>query len=277
MAGVHQILQSRNGGLETLQASEDISVMAFWFVNMILCLGTQIADQNRTEISGSLVLDRAPKLPVSMYVRSTMARPSKAEMEEFRDTWSLQTTSLSELGDQLAMLDSIARQIDTSGVGADASQRQTIIANDLNPIAHSLLSLPRFASVFDAATDKTKAIIHEALRLSALLFIGFIREYFETSPNGVHENAERLQSLLLDDNSLWEGYLGLQIWVLMLAASAAGPHRANTGARLLILARSLNMSGWSDILSIAKGFVWSRKVMDSRIAMIEAEMNNAFD
>ena len=206
-----------------------------------------------------------------------MTRSSDAELEEFKNTWNLQTTSLSELGRQLAMLDNIGRQIDNSEQGTDASQRQTIIANDLNPVAHSVLSLPRLAPDLDSATNSTDVLIHEALRLSALLFVGLIREHFETSPTGVHENAERLQSLLLNDKSLWEGHLGLQIWVSTLAASAAESRRADLGARLLVLAQFLNMSGWSDVLSIAKGFVWSRRVMGSRIAKIEAEMQNAFD
>jgi hypothetical protein len=180
---------------------------------------------------------------------------------------------MSDIGDHLATLASLANHIDVHSIGDCISQRQAFVAHDLNPTTHKLLSLPRPAVDKKGTIYTLEVKMHEILRLTALLFVGLLRRYCQISPTGIEENSDRLALLLSDETIDWSSYQGVQIWVFIIAAVCTRQYRATYMANLRSIAQSLAMSGWVDILSVAKGVVWSNKVFAGHLDALQAQMS----
>lgn len=149
--------------------------------------------------------------------------------------------ALSDIGDVLADLVTVADHAVSQGVGDSRSRKEAFVAHDLNPVVHGLASLPRLDIEDNTAVKTSHLKIREILRIAALLFASMIRELCSIAPTGIEENRARLTSLLSDTSTDWSAHVQLQAWVLTTAGAVTSENDSDLIERLCTIKKWLSV------------------------------------
>jgi hypothetical protein len=136
-------------------------------------------------------------------------------------------------------------------------------AYKIYPIAHQLLSLPRYPCPV-GQTQLTQGInIREILRLAATVVIGLLKKQCGTYPDGIAQNLERASHLPGKLND-WSNFRALQLWVLVIFALAyddCGTEKMWYVAEVAKTIEDMDLRHWDQVLAVLRDIIWIDEVM----------------
>ena len=216
------------------------------------------------DMCGSLVLDKAPSFPSSPFIEPKVDKLTSDQRARYKAFLQLGSPTLSDLGDALADLANLIQFVEQGTLGNEKSQREDFVAQDLNPVVHRLLSLPRYAIEALEDTESAELRMHEGLRLAALVTVGLIKEYCEIGPTGLQQNQDRLTAPLQESAMDFLTHPALRLWILATYAVASESNRFQHVTQLASAARLLSINSWEDLKQILSNVMWSNRILGDK-------------
>ncbi|KIW03913.1 uncharacterized protein PV09_04756 [Verruconis gallopava] len=254
MNGLKRVLELR-GGANTLQSSYELQMTTFW-----------------NDISGSLTLDSTPWFPLPGFAAARKQPSYDHRLRKFEPEFKDGTSLADGLRRAIYDLADVADYVEGNGLSSDESQRELFVAQQLNPVIHGLLSLPRVSpenAINEGCTHLRDA---EMLRLSALLLCGFIRRHAQSGLPAIVENRCRLRNLLHDTAGSSGLHLTLRLWILTMSALADPYDRADDVAQLALTMELLQLRSWSAALALLRSFIWISEMLDEMVHVLGDEV-----
>jgi hypothetical protein len=209
----------------------------------------------RNDMNGSLVLDEPPRLPIPQFAKENLELHPSDRISQFSQKWSATYPNLSNISDIILSLGSLASHINKGAIDGHW-QKEMVVAFRAHPIAHKLLSMPRFDTSIVVGEDTSGFMIHEVLRLTSLVFIGLIKDRCRVSPTGVAENVSRLSRFLTTNSMDWSLFMDMRLWVLAVGAQADDKRREWYMQEIAWTMKQMGLMDWSDALEVLKEIIW---------------------
>jgi hypothetical protein len=219
-------------------------------------------------MNGSIVLDEPPRLPIPQFAKENLESHHSERISAFSQKWSTAYPNLSTISDNLLSLASLAIHINKQG--NDGSwQKEMVVAFGAHPIAHRLLSMPRFDPNLVTCEDTTGFMIHEVLRLTSLVFIGLLKDRCRVHPTGVAENVSRLSGFLISNSMDWSSFMDMRLWVLTVGAQADDKRREWYMQEIAWTMKQMGLMEWSDALEVLREIVWISEGVNLRTEYLD--------
>jgi hypothetical protein len=218
--------------------------------------------ERRNDVTGSLVLDTIPRFPIPHYATGGPESHRSHRIFTFSQKWNTRFPDLSDISDGLASLASLAGYVNNQRTNNGRWQEELFVALKAHPVAHKLLSMPRFAVRAETNVSSSGLIIREMLRLTSLLFIGLLKGQRRVFPTGVPENKLRLVRLLTEVAMDWSSFMDLRLWVLTVSALAEEGERGWYVSEVAWTMNYLGLTSWDDALKILKELIWIGEMLD---------------
>jgi hypothetical protein len=180
--------------------------------------------------------------------------------------------NLSDITECLDLLADLAAYVELHGLSSERWRQELFVALKVHPVAHRLLSIPRYMIEDDMDANTSGVLIREMLRLAGLIFAGLLKGYCHNSPTAITENQGRLVNLLKELDVDWSLYEDLHLWVLTIAALTADGDRNLHVSKIASLLDTLGMAEWYNALEIMKQLIWVGSILDEVAANLGVEV-----
>jgi len=218
--------------------------------------------EHRIDVTGSLVLDTVPRFSIPHYATVDPKPHPSPRIFAFSLKWTTKFPDVLDISESLTSLASLASHVNNQKTKNGLRQGELFVALNVHPVAHKLLSIPRYAAAARTNMSSSGLIINEILRLTSLLFIALLKEQFRVLPSGVSENRLRLALLLTKVTVDWSSFMDLHLWVLTVSALAETEDRSWYVSKLAVTMTFLGLTAWDEALKILRELIWVGDMLD---------------
>jgi hypothetical protein len=226
----------------------------------------------RVDTTGSLVLYSSPRFypPVDI-VGEIDTFDLHHSLDSMLQYWNLMFPALTDISAAISSLSRLAFYANETASKSAIGRGEMFSACKIYPVAHQLLSLPRYLLPVEQSQFTQGINIREVLKLAATVLIGLLTKKCGTYPDGVAENMIRA-SCLLKELIDWSCFRALQLWVLVIFAIAdhgCGVEKILYVPEVARTMKDMDLCHWDQVLDVLKDIIWIDEVMASGCEMLK--------
>ena len=225
-------------------------------------------------MTGSMLLDTHPRFSVPKeFVHVPNATQQSLGLTASIQAWNDRFPSFKDISSVLVSIASLSSEVNRAVTNPQFWRDELFIGVRLNPVAHQLLTLPRFDLPEQIETELGQGLfIREIVRLASVIFLGLLKRQFHIQPDGISKHGRRLAQLLTAYSFDWYSFTNIRLWALIIS-TIVEEERGALVAHIVGVMSDTGIVDWHGALLVIKDIAWVDEVAAHVIYDIGSEIS----